>query len=107
LRTKRQLDLVLTYFWGTMECTFEVLEADLEDRRKIILMKEELRSRIDGLSDFGRNTMHDSIKRLKSDLEFCEQEWLSAQRERALNRLSEALNIDRGALEERYWREYD
>ncbi len=90
-----------------MKYDFEILDSDLEDRKKIILMKEELRKRVDELSQFGQNTMSDALVRLKQDLEWCENEWLACQREKTINRLSEILNIDRKNLGERYWREDD
>ena len=90
-----------------MKYDFEKLDSDLEDRKKIILMKEELRKRVDELSQFGQNTMSDSLLRLKENLEWCENEWLACQREKMINRLSEILNIDRKNLGERYWREDD
>lgn len=88
-----------------MKFEFEILDTDLEDRKKIIEMKEELRARIDALSKFGQNTMSDALVRLKQDIEFAESEWLFCQRDRMINRLSEVLNVDRGRMGERYWRE--
>jgi|GEM_PF-3569132 len=90
-----------------MKYEFEILDSDLEDRKRIILMKEEIRKRIDELSQYGQNTMSDSLLRLKRDLEYCENEWLSCQREKVINKLSEVLNVDRVSLGERYWREDD
>ena len=88
-----------------MKYEFEILDSDLEDRKRIIEMKEEIRKRIDGLSQYGQNTMSDPLIRLKRELEYCENAWLSTQRERAINKLSEVLNVDRVFLGERYWRE--
>lgn len=90
-----------------MKYEFEILDSDLEDRRRVIEMKEDLRRRIDSLSQFGQNTMAESLLRLKKDLEWCETEWLFCQRERAINKLSEVLNVERKDLGERYWREDD
>lgn len=90
-----------------MKYEFEILDADLEDRKKIILMKEQLRNWIDALSEFGQNTMFDSINRLRTNLEWCENEWLNCQREKSLNRLSEILNTDRSSLNETHWSEDD
>ncbi len=94
---------VVAYFWGVMEYTFEVKDEDLEDRKKIIRMKESLIEQIEGLSDFGRNTMISSLNRLVSDIHYCENEWLSCQREMAVNTLSVFLNVDRSDLNEKHW----
>lgn len=88
-----------------MRFEFEINEEDLEDRRKIIEMKEELGRRIEALSKFGQNTMSDSLVRLKNDLEYAENEWLFCQRDRIVNKLSEVLNVDRKRLGESYWRD--
>jgi hypothetical protein len=86
-----------------MKFEFEILDTDLEDRNKIIEMKVEVLRRINQLSEFGQNTMSDSLVRLKNDLEFAENEWLFCQRDRVVNKLSEALNVGRERLGERYW----
>lgn len=90
-----------------MKFEFEILDEDLEDRRKIIEMKENLKKEIEGLSKFGQNTMSDALVRIKNDLEFAENEWLFCQRNRIVNRLSEVLNVDRSRLGEKYCRDYD
>jgi hypothetical protein len=90
-----------------MKYEFEVLEIDLDDRKKIIAMKEELRRRINELSDFGQNTLVNEISRLKNDLERCESEWVLCQRERAINKLSEVLNANRASLSEMYVHDED
>ena len=87
------------------EC--EILDEDLEDRRKIVEMKENLKKEIESLSKFGQNTMSDALVRIKYDLEFAENEWLFCQRNRIVNKLSEVLNVDRDRLGEKYCRDYD
>lgn len=90
-----------------MKYLFEILDSDLEDRKKIIQMKESLLDKIEELTEFGQNTMRVSLERVKDNLEWCENEWLRCQREKAVNRLSEILNIDRDRLGEKYWDEND
>jgi hypothetical protein len=90
-----------------MKFEFEIFDSDIEDRKKIIEMKEEIRKRIDELSDFGKNTMGRGLVALRERLEYCENEWLQCQRDKAMNRLSEVLNVDRASLKEKYWREDD
>lgn len=85
-----------------MKFEFEILESDLEDRKKIIEMKELIKDRIQDLSGFGQSTMSDSLVRLQNNLEFAENEWLFCQRNRIVNKLSEFLNVDRERLNERY-----
>lgn len=75
-----------------MKYEFTINDADIEDRKRIIALKEELMRRVQELSQSGQNTMSDSICRLRNDLEYMENEWLFCQRERAINKLSEALN---------------
>lgn len=98
----------MTYTFGVlMKIEFEILETDIQDRSKIIEMKEELKRRIEGISDFGQSTMSDALVRIKNDLEFAENEWLFCQRNRLVNKLSEVLNVDRIRLGERYCRDYE
>jgi hypothetical protein len=87
-----------------MKFEYEVLDEDLGDREKIIRMKEEIIERIGSLSEFGQNTMVRSIKNTMDELEYAEQEWLNAQRERLWNRFSYFLNIQRESLEEKHRR---
>lgn len=86
-----------------MKFEFEVFETDLEDRKKIIEMKEELNRRMLDLSKFGQNTMSDSMVRLLNNLEYAENEWLFCQRDKVVNKLSEMLNVDRKRFDEKYW----
>ena len=90
-----------------MKFEFEILDADLEDRKKLVEMKEHLKGEIEKLSMFGQNTMSDAIARLMNNLEFAENEWLFCQRNRIVNKLSEVLNVDRSRLGERYCRDYE
>ncbi len=90
-----------------MKFEFEILDEDLEDRKKLVEMKEHLKSEIEKLSKFGQNTMSDAIARLMNNLEFAENEWLFCQRNRIVNKLSEVLNVDRSRLGERYCRDYE
>ena len=78
-----------------MKFEFEILDSDLEDRRKIIEMRREIVRRIGELSEFGTNTLVSSLERLMQELEYVEDKWVLTQRTRVGNKLSEVLNLDR------------
>lgn len=86
-----------------MKLELEILDSDLEDRKVIIEMRSALEERIEKLSEFSRNNLVNEINRLRGQIEWLENGWLKWQRERVLNKFSEAMNIDRQKLGDRDW----
>lgn len=90
-----------------MKFEIEILDKDLEDRKVIIEMRAALEERIEKLSEFSRNNLVNQINYLRGSVEQVENGWLKWQRERALNKLSEVLNVERAALGDRCWHDDD
>lgn len=86
-----------------MKFEFEINDKDLEDRNFIIGMRVIIEEEIEKLSEFSRNNLPNEINHLRSALENVENGWLKWQRVRALNKLSEVLNVDRNRFGDREW----
>ncbi len=78
-----------------MKFEYEILEADLEDRKILSVLSATLKSGFELLSEFGKNTLQERIIDLQIKFEALENEWLHAQRARVLNKFSETLNESR------------
>lgn len=86
-----------------MKFEIEIIDRDLEDRATIIEMRSLIEERIQKLSEFSKNNLPNQINFLRGALENIENGWLKWQRERALNKLSEVLNVDRKRFGDREW----
>jgi len=88
-----------------MKIEFEILESDIADRNVLIGMRADVEIQISRLSQYGRNTLFDELNALRGKIEWCENVWLRAQKERAINLLSQALNIKRYEHGDEEWRD--
>lgn len=86
-----------------MKFEIEILDKDLEDRAIIIGLRSLIEEKIQTLSDFSKNNLVKELNGLRGNIEWVENAWLKWQRERALNKLSEVLNVDRQRLGDRQW----
>lgn len=86
-----------------MKFEIEILDKDLEDRAIIIGLRSLIEEKIQNLSDFSKNNLVKELNGLRGNIEWVENAWLKWQRERALNKLSEVLNVDRQRLGDRQW----
>jgi hypothetical protein len=85
-----------------MKYEFEILDKDLADRELLIGMRVLVEAEIEKLSDYARNGLLHKINDLRGALEYMENGWLFVQRDRALNKLSEVLNVSRIDLGKEY-----
>lgn len=88
-----------------MKIEFEILEADIADRNILIGIRADVEAQITRLSKYGRNTLFDELNALRGKIEWCENVWLSAQKDRAINLVSQALNIKRMEHGDEEWRD--
>lgn len=86
-----------------MKFEFEILDKDLDDRKIIIEMRSDIEKRMEMLSEFSKNNLPNQMNHLRGAVEQMENGWLRWQRERALNKLSEVLNVDRKKMGDREW----
>lgn len=90
-----------------MKFELEILDSDLEDRKKIIELRALFEIKIKQFSGFAQNNLVNEFNRIRGDIEWLENTWIKWQRERALNKLSEVLNVDRDKLGDRDWHDDD
>jgi len=83
----------------------EILESDLQDRNILIEMRAEVEEKITKLSDYARNNLGQQLNWIRGDIERTESKWLEWQKERAINKLAEALNVGREKFGDREWRD--
>jgi hypothetical protein len=86
-----------------MKIEIDLLEADLKDRQVAIEMRAVVEEKISQLSAFAQNNLPNQLNNLRSALEQVENAWLKWQKERVLNKFSEALNVDRDRLGDKAW----
>ncbi len=86
-----------------MKIELEILARDLEDRNVIIEMRASLEAKISKLSEYAKNNMINEINRLRGNIEWLENKWVQEQNKRAVNLLSQSLNVGRSDLGDREW----
>jgi hypothetical protein len=89
-----------------MKFEIEVLDSDLKDREILVEMQALIEEKMGQLSEFSKNNLGNEWNFLRGALENVENGWLKWQRERALNKLSEALNVERKKFVTMDWNDY-
>lgn len=89
-----------------MKIEIELLDSDMKDREKLIEMRALIEEKMQQLSEFSKNNLPNEWNHVRGALESVENGWLRWQRERVLNKLSEALNVDRNKMGDRDWSDY-
>lgn len=84
-----------------MKLDIEVNERDLEDWKVIIEMKGVIEHQLAKLSDYSKRNLDPQISQLREQMEWLETGWLFCQKERALTKLSEVLNVRRERFTDR------
>lgn len=89
-----------------MKFEIEILDRDLEDRQILSEMREFFDASIKKLSQYFVNEAQTDLENVKAKLEWVENEWLFIQRDRAINKMSEFLNVESKRLSAKEY-EYD
>ena len=76
-----------------MKVEFNIEDSDLEDLAKIKEIRHYINEQIPEISEYGKNTLLNSLNRLIDDLQFMEDEWTLNQRKRIANLLSAHFNL--------------
>lgn len=77
-----------------MKVEIEVLESDLKDRELIAMAKESCMSILSQTSEYFQNEIR-GFHEISDNFAWLDTKWSLIQRERAMNKLSEALNQSR------------
>jgi hypothetical protein len=89
-----------------MKFELEILDCDLEDRKKIIKIRSCVEEVLETFSDYAKSSLADEVNRLRGSIERVENEWIELQRRRFMNKLSEVLNVERDKLGDQEWHDW-